>query len=122
MEKESLKILVMDDENFIRDILGKMLEYLGYRVQTTKRGKDAIEEYLSVHKKGKSFDLVILDLVIPGGRNGIEVLEELKKINPDIIAIASSGYSNENPEGFSAFLGKHYGVEDLKKALEDATQ
>jgi len=122
VEKESLKILVMDDENFIRDILGKMLEYLGYRVQTTKRGKDAIEEYLSVHKKGKSFDLVILDLVIPGGRNGIEVLEELKKINPDIIAIASSGYSNENPEGFSAFLGKHYGVEDLKKALEDATQ
>ena len=115
-----LKILIMDDEILICDLLKQMLEHLEHQVEMSCHGKEALNKYLKAAFDGVPFDLVILDLIIPSGMGGIETLEKLKEINQKIIVIASSGYSNENPQGFSAFLPKSYNLEKLKKVLEDA--
>ncbi len=122
MEKKSLKILVMDDERSIWEVLGAMLEHLGHRVELTERGEEALEKYSSAQNSGETFDLVILDLIIPNGMGGVETLKKLKEINPDVISIISSGYSGRTPKGFSVFLPKSYRMEDLKKALEEALE
>ena len=122
MEKKSLKILVMDDEEIVRDVLGQMLGYLGHQIWVCLNEKEAVAKYLKAAFDSKPFDLVILDLIIPGHRNGSEILKDLKKINQNVIAIVSSGYSDKTPEGFSVFLPKPYRREDLKKALEEALE
>jgi CheY-like chemotaxis protein len=122
----NLRVLVMDDELFIRDLTGSLLEMVGGRMQAVKNGLEAIEAYSQAMKGGQPFDLVILDLTIPGGMGGIDTLEVLKKIDPAIRAIVSSGYSEDpvmaNPTdfGFAASLPKPYRLAAFKDALRQA--
>ena len=66
------KILVMDDEEIIREMLNNMLGVIGYKVTLAKDGAEAIERYTEAKKSGHPFDAVILDLTIPGGMGGRE--------------------------------------------------
>lgn len=117
-------VLLMDDEESVRNVAGNMLEDLGYSVEYAKDGKEAVELYKKAFKAKKSFDIVILDLTIPGGMSGKEAIKKLIKIDPKITAIVSSGYSN-NPVmanykayGFSGVVEKPYSVQDLGKVLK----
>jgi two-component system, cell cycle sensor histidine kinase and response regulator CckA len=105
LEKEKLKkktalprgrILVMDDERSVLEVLVKVLESLGQDVEATANGANAVKLYKMAMKSGKPFDAVILDLTIPGNMGGRETLKKLRKIDPEVKAIVSSGYSN-NP-------------------------
>ncbi|MCD4848799.1 MAG: PAS domain S-box protein [Candidatus Aegiribacteria sp.] len=119
----SMYVLVMDDDPGIRDVLTGMLEILGHRVAECNNGADAISLYKKEMSSGKPFDIVIMDLTIPGGMGGEEAIKYLREIDPEIKAIVSSGYSN-NPVisnfsdyGFSGRLAKPFKVSTLKREI-----
>ncbi|HTX72844.1 MAG TPA: ATP-binding protein, partial [Rectinemataceae bacterium] len=123
----SYKVLLMDDEQMILDVGEKILTRLGHRVTRARNGEEAIELYRTAAESGVQFDLVIMDLTIPGGKGGSETISELREINPDVRAIVSSGYSN-NPVmanfrqyGFCGVIVKPYRFDDLKQVLEECS-
>ena len=117
------KILVMDDEDIIRESMREILSFAGYEVEFAKDGKEAIEAYVRSTEIGKPFDIVIMDLTIPGGMGGKEAIGRLKEISPEIKAIVSSGYSNDpvmanfKDYGFEAAVTKPYKVKDIVDTL-----
>jgi len=84
------RILVMDDEETVRVIIKRMLHRLGYEVELTRDGREAIECFKKAEESGKPFDALIMDLTIPGGMGGKEALAEILAINPHVKAIVSS--------------------------------
>ena len=104
-EHVSGKILVMDDDYIIREVTCKILTEAGYDVVKVDCGEKAIEIYKEHMKKNNPFNVVILDLTVPGGMGGKETISELKKIDPEVRAIATSGYSEDpvisKPEEYS---------------------
>ena len=118
-------ILVMDDEKMVRDILSRMLKKLGCEVVCVKDGAEAIIKYKQSKETGKPFDVVIMDLTIPGGMGGQETIKKLLEIDPEVKAIVSSGYSNDpimshyQAYGFSSVIAKPYRITELSKILRD---
>ena len=122
------KVLVLDDEADVRKIVGKMLKRFGCEVEFAEDGAEAIESYKSAIKSQDPFDFIIMDLTIPGGMGGEEAIKKLREIDPDVTAIASSGYSkdpivsNYSEYGFSDFLVKPYEMAELRKILKSVTE
>ena len=87
------KILVMDDDEDFRNITKEILSTLGYSVSLASEGKEALDLYMAALKEGHKFDLVIMDLTIPGGMGGKKMMEELLQKDPEARAIVCSGYS-----------------------------
>ncbi len=117
------RILVMDDEDIIRELLHDELTDIGYEVELTVDGAQAIEQYANAKESGKPFDAVILDLTVPGGMGGKDVIKKMLEIDPSVKAIVSSGYSTDPimsdfvEYGFSGVVAKPYKIEQLEKAL-----
>ncbi|MFW5792088.1 MAG: hybrid sensor histidine kinase/response regulator, partial [Desulfohalobiaceae bacterium] len=117
------KILVMDDEPSVRDILKETLDYLGYQPDFAPDGQQAIDLYTRHLQEGRPFDAVIMDLTIPGGMGGKEAIQELLRIDPDVRAIVSSGYSQDpvmahyERHGFKNVLMKPYTVDEVGRKL-----
>ncbi|RCK81204.1 MAG: PAS/PAC sensor hybrid histidine kinase [Candidatus Ozemobacter sibiricus] len=113
------RILVMDDEPSVREICLAILQTDGYRVDGAAHGEEAIALFREAWQSGHPYRLVILDLTVPGGMSGRETLSELRKIDPDLVALASSGYAEDpimaNPTqfGFAGRLAKPYLRDDL---------
>jgi len=113
------KILVMDDEVMILEVVKEMLERSGYQVETVMDGDAAIEMYLQALDKDTPYDAVIMDLTIPGGMGGKEAVKAIAEQDAAVKAIASSGYSNDpvmaNPQdfGFVAVVPKPYQLKEL---------
>ena len=119
------RILIMDDQKIVVKVLSKMLKELGFsEVEISYNGEEAINKYKEYFNAGKIFDFVILDLTVPGGMGGKEVVKKILEINPDAKVIVSSGYSNDpimsNYEeyGFSGIIVKPFTMESLKRALK----
>ncbi len=119
------KVLVMDDEEIVRDVVSQMLQTIGHEVVCTENGEEAIEKLREATGCGRKniFDAAILDLTVKGGMGGEQVAAKLAEIDPDIKIIVSSGYSdssivsNYRAYGFSASLSKPYTIEVLKETL-----
>lgn len=117
------RILIMDDDTLIIDLAGELLSSLGYEVTLTKDGAEALTIYKNAKNQGRPFDLVILDLTVPGGMGGRPTLSKLLAFDPDVRAIASSGYSDDpimsDPVrfGFKAVLPKPYDVKQLSRVV-----
>lgn len=122
------KVLIMDDEESVLNVAGEMLRHLGYEVETTLSGTEALEKFRKAKDSGKPFDVVITDLTVPGDIGGIEVLERLKKIDSQVKVIVSSGYSNDpaianfKSYGFSGFIVKPYRIIDMSKTLQKVAE
>ncbi len=118
------KILVMDDEECIRDLMRDLLAHIGYAVCLVKDGYEAVAEYQRAKDAGKPFDAVIMDLTVPGGMGGREAIQRLLKIDPDVLAIVSSGYSDDpvladfKSYGFAGVLSKPYTSDAVMDLLE----
>jgi CheY-like chemotaxis protein len=122
------KILIMDDEEIIREVAGEMLKHFGYEVEFAKDGAEALEKYANAMKSGTSFDAVIMDLTIPGGMGGKEAVKKLIEIDPDVKAIVSSGYSSDpvitnfRQHGFVGIITKPYQVSELNEQVKNVLQ
>ncbi len=117
------KVLLMEDEEIVRDTIGQMLSFLGYTTETAKDGVEAIDLYVEARDQAAPFDVVILDLTVPGGMGGKEAMEEFLEIDPKIKAIVSSGYSNNQITseftryGFTDVISKPYRLEELSETI-----
>ena len=127
-QKESIhkgqgKILVMDDQEPILKMVGRMLNSMGYETVFATDGSQAVDIYNEAQTSGESLDAVILDLTVPGGMGGLKTVIELMKIDSNVKAIASSGYSNDpimsNFEGyvFCGIVPKPYTKAQLAEVL-----
>jgi PAS domain S-box-containing protein len=116
-------VLVMDDEDFIREIFGKMLVSMGFGFIEAKDGDEALRILSEIAGRGESMAAVILDLTVPGGRGGKETIGEIKKIFPALPVFAASGFSEDpvmaNPEssGFTDSIQKPFRRMDLERLL-----
>jgi len=120
------RILLMDDEQMILDIVSRMLGHLGYEVTTCTDGSQAIAAFTKAKSHAEPFDVVMMDLVIPNGVGGQDAVHTIKKIDPNAKVIASSGHL-EHPVmrdhmsfGFNAVLEKPYKLEKLQQVIEAA--
>jgi PAS domain S-box-containing protein len=117
------RVLVMDDEALVRDTWKAMLEELGYTVELAADGDEAVAAWSQGLRDGHPFDLVVLDLVVPGGKGGVDALRELMLLDPRVRAIACSGYSpdpvmaNHREFGFAAALPKPFDLDAVKRKL-----
>jgi len=117
------RILLVDDEEAVRTSVGKLLKRLGYEVGFAEDGAEGTRVYEEAMKAKRPFDLVIMDLTMPGGLAGQQAVEKLKKIDPGIKVIVSSGYSedpvlsNFQDFGFSDVLVKPYKADDLAEVI-----
>jgi len=117
------RILVMDDEEAIRSVLGLMMQQLGYEVECASDGAEAVELFARAMVSGRSFVGVLLDLTVPGRMGGKEAAAELRSIDPSVKLIVSSGYSDApilsefKKYGFDDVIRKPYTLAELGDVL-----
>jgi PAS domain S-box-containing protein len=117
------RILIMDDEELMRHMVGDVIQKLGFEAVIVDNGQKAVDVYRKEGSRGTPFDAVLLDLTIKGGMGGKEALQELLKIDPSVKAVVCSGYDTDpvmehyQQYGFKGALIKPFLVEDLKKIL-----
>jgi two-component system, cell cycle sensor histidine kinase and response regulator CckA len=118
------RILVMDDQQPIRELAREILSRCGYEVDLAEDGAQAVALYRRAREVGQPFDAVILDLTVPGGMGGQEAFIQLMALDPQVKAIVSSGYSNDpimadfKPYGFSGVVTKPYRVSELIEVVQ----
>ncbi len=123
--KAGASLLVMDDEEMIRDMATAMLEELGYHVTTCANGEEAVALYKAAFEVGAPFSAVIMDLTIPGGMGGEKTARAILDIDAEAHLIVSSGYSNDQimgdfrHYGFGAVVFKPYSVAEISGVLHD---
>ncbi|MBI4532991.1 MAG: response regulator [Candidatus Melainabacteria bacterium] len=122
------KILLMDDQELLRETTRILLQKNEYAVDVASHGAEAIELYKKAKGDSKPYDLVILDLTVPGGMGGKETIQQLRLIDPDVKAIAWSGYSDDavmsSPKefGFCAGLPKSHDTQQLFELIQSVMQ
>lgn len=126
-EAKKLRILIMDDEEMLRDITKAMLTDLGHDTFLARDGVEAIDVYKKAMADNTPIDLTIMDLTIPKGMGGKEAVQKLLEINPEAKVIVSSGYSNDpvmadfKAYGFSATLSKPSRLSDFTDLINRFT-
>jgi CheY-like chemotaxis protein len=123
-DRGEYRILIMDDNDQVREVLRMMLEALGHQVVDTSDGQQCVAEYQKAFTDDLVFDLVILDLTVPGGFGGRWAFQRLREINSQVCAIVASGYGNDStlaaPEafGFKDRLHKPFLISELENVIE----
>ncbi len=107
----------------VREVVGRMLQQLGYEVKLAADGQEAVERFQEAQEKSQPFAGLILDLTVPGGMGGRETMEKLLTLDPGVVSLVSSGYAEDaimthyQDYGFKGFIKKPYRIEDIGKAL-----
>ena len=118
------RIIIMDDENHLREILSQMLLSMGYEVIATKNGTESLKTVSDQFSSGNTVKAMILDLTVPGDKGGKDIASDISEKYPDIKIFASSGYSEDpvfaDPEkfGFVASIRKPFMHKELATMLE----
>ncbi len=119
------RLLLMDDEDMVRKVTSQMLRQLGYSVDGAADGVEVIELYRKAKEAGQGYDVVIMDLTIPGGMGGRECIDKLRLIDTEVKAIVTSGYSDDpvmadhERFGFVGVITKPWKIEALTDTLRD---
>ncbi|MBI4954527.1 MAG: PAS domain S-box protein [Myxococcales bacterium] len=122
-ERASGRVLLMDDEPLVSSTTARILRRMGYAVTVTQSGQEALAAFARARDEAHPFELVLLDLTVPGGMGGREAVAELRKVDTAVPVVASSGYSDDpvmaEPAryGFSASLPKPYPASELEELL-----
>jgi len=118
------RVLIMDDEEHIREIAAEMLRHLGYETDQVEDGKAALRKYRQALDSGTPYAAVLMDLTIPGGMGGKDTIAELIAMDPQVKGIVSSGYSYDpimaEPEkyGFRGVVTKPYDIGQLGRTMK----
>lgn len=117
------RILIMDDEQIVRETMRRQLVIFGYEVVAAVNGQEALGFYRQAREAGQPFDAVILDLMVNGGWGGEETLSQLLKVDPGVRALVCSGSLSKpvaeyRRDGFCGVLGKPYAMGDLRTVVE----
>lgn len=121
-EGEPVRILVVDDEEIVRNLLGDLFSSVGYKVSTAENGQDAMKRI-----ENEPFDIVITDMRMPN-TSGIELLEPVLKINPDISVIIMTAYGtvesavNALKLGAYDYICKPFDLEEIKIVVKKAVE
>jgi CheY-like chemotaxis protein len=121
--KRSGRVLVMDDEPGIRQLITSLLQRIGFKVTAVADGAAVVQEYRRAQRAGEAISCVILDLTVPAGMGGAEAMAQLREIDPNVCAIVSSGYSkdpvvaNFRAHGFRGIMPKPYNVDDVVRVI-----
>jgi signal transduction histidine kinase/ActR/RegA family two-component response regulator len=116
------RVLVVDDEQVVREILCEILKELGYDTITAEDGEHAMPIY---RREWRTIDIVFLDMIMPG-MNGEETFHGLKKINPGVKVIVCTGYTEEEPirkmirKGALGVVNKPFRMGDIASAIGEA--
>jgi PAS domain S-box-containing protein len=119
------KVLLMDDEDAIREMAAAALSMFGYQSEVACDGEEMLQIYRQAQESGAPFDAVIMDLTVPGGMGGKEAVRKLLEMDPRALAIASSGYSedpvmaNYQEYGFAGIVSKPYSLQELDDTLKE---
>jgi PAS domain S-box-containing protein len=119
------RVLFMDDEQIIREMAVMLLQRFGLAVDCAVDGAEAVEKYRTAFAAGQRYDLVIMDLTVPGGMGGLAALGKLREIDSAVKAVVSSGYSsdpvlaNYRAHGFAAMVAKPYEVREISRVLRE---
>ncbi|GAB4366490.1 MAG: hypothetical protein Kow0042_06430 [Calditrichia bacterium] len=122
------RILFMDDEEMVQETTASLLQELGYQVELASDGEEALQKYQEFMDRGTPFDIVILDLTVPGGMGGELAIQKLREIDPRVTAVVTSGYSNDaimshyEDYGFKGCLKKPFNVEDMNRVLRQLVE
>ncbi len=122
------RVLVMDDDDAVRAITAKMLGMLGHSTGVVRNGREALDLYRQGMKDDEPWDIVIMDLTIPGGMGGRETIGPLLQMDPGARVIVLSGYSNDDvlanfgEYGFRARLAKPFTKDDLSRTIDAVLQ
>lgn len=120
------KILVVEDQKGVSKATCGMLNHLGYDSHIAETGEQALQLYRRFYDRPDQFDLVLLDMTLPGGLDGEEVFCELRKLDPGVKVIATSGYFEDGPShallelGFTGVLAKPYSMDSLAITVDQA--
>ena len=118
------RILFMDDDEAVNTTATKMLRHLGYTVDIALDGDMAVTLFEHSLQEGPRYDLVILDLTVPGGMGGKKTIEKLLALDGGVRAVVSSGYSNDpimanfRDYGFSGVIAKPYRIDELARVVQ----
>jgi len=121
------RILVMDDEEIVRIVVSRLLQQCGYETELAKEGVEMLRLYREAKEARKTFEAVILDLIIQDGMGGQEAIKHLLAYDPHVKVIVSSGYShnpimtNYREYGFVGFLPKPYKLDELRRVMSEVT-
>jgi CheY-like chemotaxis protein len=114
-------VLIVDDEEPVRQVASEILKYLGYSVMSAESGEKAVESL----RKGARPDVVLLDLIMPG-MSGYQAFRAMREIEPHLPILITSGYSDRTAagslrvEGAQGFVDKPYHIDTLAKSIEKA--
>ena len=117
------RILILEDDAPIRRLMAATLRRAGHEVFETKDGRETIAVYREAMERNAKFHLLICDLTIENGMGGVETMRQLTQLDPSILAIVSSGYSDapamSSPAafGFRGVLPKPYAPSELRAAV-----
>ena len=117
------RILIMDDDELLLEVSGRMLSHLGYETEFAENGEQSINMYKQALASNRTFDAVILDLTVKGGMGAEETIKQLFKIDPKALALVSSGYCNDpvmvkyEEYGFCGAIVKPYDMGNLKSVM-----
>lgn len=121
--KECGKVLIVDDDEWVRRLAGEILGKMGFEVYTATNGEEAVGIARDIIGRGGKLDTALIDLTIPGGIGGKDIIHMLKDVYPDLKAIVSSGYSNDpvmgnyKAYGFSGRIAKPYRASELSDLI-----
>ena len=119
------RILLMDDDQSIREVARDMLEQLGYHAECVADGDAAVARYRKRRDEGEPYAAVIMDLTVRGGTGGKDAIVSLREIDPQVKAVVSSGYSDDpvlancREYGFSSVLVKPYSRQQMSRVLHE---
>jgi CheY-like chemotaxis protein len=119
------RLLVMDDEEVIRDVVSGMLDYLGCACGLAATGEEALALYAKALAEGKPYDLVMTDLQVAGGMGGEALVREIHALDPAACVLVSSGDSQDpvmqryREHGFQGMLKKPYSIRNLSAMLDE---